>query len=536
MTSLNAPQKTQYPGSNYLCSSKKSSCDTFIVYRAQENYQTLTSISSLFNTSISQLLLFNMSQTDPNNLQPGREIIVPVTCSCPERFSEAVYLYNASKSDSLSVIACEVFEGLLKAQRLMEDNPDFGGHDFSLIEVPIKCACPDAADTGDGTNFLVTYPVTRTDTIFRIARKFGVSEQMIFKANNLDHPATIFPQTTLLIPTKDVPILNLDVLPSPQDPYSSPEQITIIVFLILLVSGIWILIRRHRNHLQFQTFSTKNPPLSPLSPDLLDGMSKLKNSPTYFILEEIRNATKYSSEDCLMGSTFYRGKICDSHVAIEEINSTEAANNVISILTKINHLNVVKLEGYCHQPKPFLVHEFVENGSLRECLSNPKLSSQLTWKRRVQIAIDIAVGLHYIHYCTRPNYIHQNINRKSILITADWRATISGFRWAKSLILGRFLSTKMDVYAFGIILLELLSGKEAFTNGIPLKDFLKLPGLQDSSGCLETLKTFMDPVLKKDYSFGGAMCLALLAMGCVEEDLIQRLSINDMLKTVPRNL
>ena len=162
-------------------------------------------------------------------------------------------------------------------------------------------------------------------------------------------------------------------------------------------------------------------------------------------------------------------------MAIEQMNTKEAARHVIYILTKISHLNIVKLKGCCYGTNPYLVFEFAEYGSLRDCLSNATVARQLTWAKRTQIAFDLAVGLHYIHYCTKPSFIHQNIHSRNVLITTDWRAKITGFRlakpvisseeigeisWNESIIVGRrgylapeyltygLASLKVDVFAF----------------------------------------------------------------------------------------
>ncbi|XP_022871948.1 serine/threonine receptor-like kinase NFP [Olea europaea var. sylvestris] len=610
----------QYPGSNYLCNAHKSSCESFIVYRAQKHYQTLSSISSLFNTNTSHLSSYNkMSQTDPNNIQHGQEIIVPVNCSCPDRFSEAFFLYNASIGESLSAIACEVYEGLVKAQSLIEENQESRGdkQNFYLLRVPVKCACVDTSDARNGTNFLVTYPIIRNDSIDKIAHKFGVPQEMISDANRLGHfdtvfplttlliPTkdvpilnydvyvcqndsidkiahkfgvpqemisdanrlghfdTVFPLTTLLIPTKDVPILNYDVMSSPPDPNPSPRPevplnnnipraklknlkaiLGVVIFgavLIFIVSGILILARKKFDRRRFDTSSSQTSKSSDLSPEFLHDMSKFKLTLTCYRMEELRVATEDFDESLAIGSAVYKGRIGDIDVAIEKIDSAAEGNHVISILTKINHINVVKLEGCCIESSQYLVYEFVNNGSLRDCLSNLTMAKLLTWDRRIQIAFDIAVGIHYMHYCTRPNYVHHNISSKSILITENWRAKISGFRRARSRSCIEEMrgtsknDTTVDVYAFGMILLEVLSGKQVTTNGMSFKDFLEILAgkeLQESSKSLEKLKTFMDPVMEKYYSLEGAVFLACLAKACLQEDPLERPSMNDVLKVL----
>ncbi|KAK3006067.1 hypothetical protein RJ639_016299 [Escallonia herrerae] len=590
----NCTSGPQLPGSNYLCNSERS-CETFIVYRVQESNRTLSYVASLFSTNLTQLQSQNkIMGSDSNDLPTGREIIVPIECSCPDRYSQAVFEYNTSYlQNSLSTIACQVFEGLVKAQTLSEKNPDKGANmsGNSLIQVPIRCACPSTTEKAKGITHLVTYPILEHDQVALIALKFGVPEQMILDANELDpFFNTIFPQTTLLIPTKAAPILNLSVNSPPPNPgprevipvreivsgtKSSTRNFLIItvgiifamVSLLVIACGTFVVIRRKYHRGSFRPLSSKRFLMSPFTPDFLDGMSKLKHSLICFSLEELRIATEDFSSSSVIGKAVYRGRIGGSVFAIEQMDSVEAGHHVVDILTRINHLNVVKLEGCCYETScPYLVFEFAEKGSLRDCLSNAKISKQFSWKKRMQIAFDLAVGLHYIHYCTKPTYVHRNINSRNVLITIDWRAKISGFRlarpvicieekedenWNESVVVGKkeylapeYLnygqaSTKVDVYAFGVVLLELLSAKEVITEENLLKDsvrFLADGAFEESSGCLEKLKGFMDPVLEGDYPLGDAMCLALLARGCVEEELLHRPNMNDVLKTLSRIL
>ena len=92
-----------------------------------------------------------------------------------------------------------------------------------MIKVPIRCACPNLNQRRNGVKYLVTYPVIENDHTDLIARKFGVPEEIIWDANRLQSFPTIFPLTTLLVPTKDVPVVNSDV---PEDLPSSPRVAT----------------------------------------------------------------------------------------------------------------------------------------------------------------------------------------------------------------------------------------------------------------------------------------------------------------------
>lgn len=305
--------------------------------------------------------------------------------------------------------------------------------------------------------------------------------------------------------------------------------------------------------------------LALISPDFLDGILKIKQSIKYFSLDELKIATGNFSESTVLGCGVYRGKIGDCYVVIKQVNSTAEANGIINILSNIYHFNVLKLEGICEETKPYLVLEFAENGSLNECLLNSNLAKQLTWKRRIQIIFDIAEGLHYLHYFTKPTYVHRNMNSRNILVTADWRAKISGFGSAKALLscsgeekgegsnstawftsreehlAPEFVKTgevssKMDVYAFGVIIVEALSGRDATKNANLVKDFLKLVSVttrhQDPSVHLQKLENFMDPLLGGDYKMMDVLYLTFLAKGCTEAYPANRPTTNDVLKAL----
>ncbi|KAK2663633.1 hypothetical protein Ddye_002207 [Dipteronia dyeriana] len=239
-----------------------------------------------------------------------------------------------------------------------------------------------------------------------------------------------------------------------------------------------------------------SPSLSPkLSPDFLDGMSKLKHSLINYSLEELRIATENFNEASVIGTAMYREALVD------------------------------------------------QNGSLRDCLSNDTMSRQLTWEKRMQIAFDLAVAIHYIHYCTKPAYVHRNINSRNVLITVDWRAKISGFRLAKPVVCKEenekiSWNESVVVGTKGYLAPEYLTGREVTMEGKLLKksvDFLLDCGLEGSSGCLDKLNKFWDPALQgDDCPIGDAICLTLLAKACTEEDPHQRPTMNDVLRAISR--
>jgi len=143
----------------------------------------------------------------------------------------------------------------------------------------------------------------------------------------------------------------------------------------------------------------------------------------------------------------------------------------------------VRLIGYCIERSLFIIYEYIENGNLRQHLCGTGYEP-LSWAARVQIALDSARGLEYIHEHTVPVYIHRDIKSANILIDKNNRAKVADFGLTKLIeagnsslptrgIVGTFgymppeyaqygdVSRKVDVFAFGVVLYELISAKEA---------------------------------------------------------------------------
>nr|CAB3483657.1 unnamed protein product [Digitaria exilis] len=220
----------------------------------------------------------------------------------------------------------------------------------------------------------------------------------------------------------------------------------------------------------------------------------------------------------------------------------------LKVLTHVHHLNLVRLIGYCTEGSLFLVYEYIENGNLSQHLRGTGYEP-LSWAARVQIALDSARGLEYIHEHTVPVYIHRDIKSANILIDKNYRAKVlivADFGLTKltevgntSLptrgIVGTFgymppeyarygdVSPKVDVYAFGVVLYELISAKDAIVRSTE--------SASDSKGLVylfeealntpdpkEGLKRLIDPALGEDYPIDSILKLTVLARACTQED------------------
>ncbi|CAL1408864.1 unnamed protein product [Linum trigynum] len=491
----------------YSCNGEKPSCKAFLMYKAQPPYNTLSRISSLtFSDSIELARINNVSDRK-RPLPTGQEVLIPVTCSCTGSYYKANSSYRVHAEDTYFKIANDTYEGLSTCNVLMQENRRFKESELEAgqrIQVPLRCACPTRNQTVEGTKFLLTYLVDWGDGVANIGERFNASRQSLNHANGfgeLDDP-TIYPFTTLLIPLQSEPNSSQTIIHSPP-PSDSPSVVPIqpssgkksrksrrrntgwIVLgvsstvLSLVLAGAIISLLRKKEGVEDQ----KKKKLV-LPEDFFDGHSTVDQGLRIRDFEELKLATvDFSSR---LSERVYKGVINGQEVAIKK--TSRNVSSEVNLLRKINHFNLISLAAaYQHQDEYYLVYKYMENGSLKDWLQKKGISlyEARSWSRRLQIALDIANGLHYLHNFTEPPYVHKDISSSNILLDADLRAKIANFSLARSAEVALYASSsirvakgakgylapeyveyglvipEIDVYAFGVVLLELITRKEA---------------------------------------------------------------------------
>ncbi|XP_068654094.1 probable receptor-like serine/threonine-protein kinase At4g34500 [Aristolochia californica] len=221
----------------------------------------------------------------------------------------------------------------------------------------------------------------------------------------------------------------------------------------------------------------------------------------WYPLRELELATDGFSAENVIGEggygIVYRGVLPDSSiVAIKNLlnNKGQAEREFkveVEAIGKVRHKNLVRLIGYCAEgTQRMLVYEYVENGNLEQWLhGDVGPSSPLTWDIRMKIAIETAKGLAYLHEGLEPKVVHRDVKSSNILLDKQWNPKVSDFGLAKLLgsdssyvttrVMGTFgyvapeyastgmLSEGSDVYSFGILLMEIISGRSPVDYGRP---------------------------------------------------------------------
>ncbi|KAL2328586.1 hypothetical protein Fmac_022013 [Flemingia macrophylla] len=588
----NCTSNEALPETRYSCKSRHDSCRTFLIYRANEHFNTISKVSELFNKNSDEVLQINnlTSSFHSQVLKEGKEVLIPVNCTCSGEYYQTSLSYKVYENTTYSDIACGVFEALLKQIILAMENLPQGNRPEagSELHVPLTCACPgsDNFTMNNKVKYLVTYPIILGDDPYKFIDKFGITLEDFAAVNNLKtlNPlSTIYPETVVLIPLRDGPIRILDIPDSPSPPSSflptnpvvltqgSPQPsnlyiaagsvVGFLLFITLLASGLYM--KRLRKSDVVRSFSSTNFPTlwtptktsTPwcLSPDLLVGIKYYLLS---YSIEELQKATKKFSEENKIGDFIYKGSVNDLGVMIKRM-SLEDTRQVIDLHSKINHINIVNLLGVCYGESNdswcYLVFELPKNGCLRDCLSEP--CNRLNWYKRTQIAFDVATCLYYLHCCSFPSYAHMNVSSRNIFITTNWRGKLADVGKAlassatltkrnesveipKGLVAPEFLldgsvSEKVDIFAFGILLLELISGRDNFDEKTMKDSFGFLLGEAGVGGCYDGLRSFIDPNLK-DYSLPEALCLSFLAKDCVADDPLHRPTMDDIMKVLAK--
>ncbi|XP_074561136.1 serine/threonine-protein kinase PCRK1-like isoform X2 [Curcuma longa] len=286
--------------------------------------------------------------------------------------------------------------------------------------------------------------------------------------------------------------------------------------------------------------------------------SQKPNNLRVFTFSELRNATRNFSRSLMVGEggfgCVYRGAIksledqnSKIEIAVKQLNRKGLQGHKewlteVNVLGVLEHPNLVKLVGYCAEDdergiQRLLVYEYMPNRSVEDHLSN-RSRTTLSWPMRLRVALDAARGLAYLHEEMDFQIIFRDFKTSNILLDEDWKAKLSDFGLARQgptegithvstavvgtlgyaapeyLQTGR-LTSKSDVWSYGVVLYELITGRRPIDRNRPRGEQKLLEWVKPYITDAKKLRIIMDPKLQDDYSLKSATRLVYVANRCL---------------------
>ncbi|CAM8975839.1 unnamed protein product [Rhodiola kirilowii] len=554
----------------YINNGQRSSCRAYLIFKAQELYNSVETISTLMAVNPLELAQANNVST-VHTFEANKEVIVPVNCFSSGHYYQANTSYQIPvQKSTYFVIANNTYQGLSTCDALMSANP-YGELDLlggMELQVPLRCACPTANQTAQGIRYLLTYSINWRDGVPDISNRFQVTRESVVDANQLSNKDEIFPFTTLLIPLKFKPLSSQTIVQNktrvglrPEDTETSRPNKMYIGIGIAVGGSLALCVGMIGIGVSLCKSASESYPgikddgeskwVSSQSQAILSEIANYDQSLTLFQYAELKRATENFSSINLIKGSVYLGEINGRSVTIKRMRTD--VSDEVKMLNRINHFNLTQLYGTClNKGCSYLVYEYLENGSLQEWLKNENSRDSRSWNRRIQIALDVANGLHYLHNFIEPAYVHKDIKSSNVVLNKDLRAKITNFSLGKTAAQGTrnvsstanivgtrgymapeyitegAVTTKLDVYSFGVVLLELLTGKDALTTQhgkeVSLRD--EVITLMEGDNANTEVGNLVDPRLKGNAAMLFAARVLNLSIACVGNDPANRPSID----------
>lgn len=295
---------------------------------------------------------------------------------------------------------------------------------------------------------------------------------------------------------------------------------------------------------------------SSTSVSLMSTMATCILSVKTFALSDLEKATeKFSSKRILGEGGFgcvYHGVMDDGTEAAVKLLTRNNQNGdrefiaEVEMLSRLHHRNLVKLIGICIEGRTrCLVYELVHNGSVESHLHGvDKNRGPLDWEARMKIALGAARGLAYLHEDSNPRVIHRDFKASNVLLEDDFTPKVSDFGLAREAtegsqhistrVMGTFgyvapeyamtghLLVKSDVYSYGVVLLELLSGRKPVDMSQPQGQENLVTWARPLLTTREGLEQLVDPSLAGSYDFDDMAKVAAIASMCVHPEVTHR--------------
>ncbi|CAI9091138.1 OLC1v1026080C1 [Oldenlandia corymbosa var. corymbosa] len=294
-----------------------------------------------------------------------------------------------------------------------------------------------------------------------------------------------------------------------------------------------------------------------------------------FTFAELRTATKNFSRSVMLGEGgfggVYRGSIKDEvdsnrkiDAAVKQLSRRGLQGHKewvteVNVLGIVEHPNLVKLYGYCAEDdergmQRLLVYEYLPNRSVQDHLSS-RFQVPLPWATRLRVAQDAARGLTYLHEGMDFQIIFRDFKSSNILLDEQWNAKLSDFGLARlgpseglshvsTAVVGTVgyaapeyiqtgrLTSKSDVWSYGVFLYELITGRRPLDRNRPKHEQKLLEWVRPNLSDIKKFEQILDPRLNGKYSLKSAHKLAAIANKCLVRQPKNRPRMSEVLEQV----
>ncbi|KAL8519133.1 hypothetical protein ACS0TY_010175 [Phlomoides rotata] len=507
-----------------------------------------------------------------------QDYLIAVNCSCKTVNTTVGYfydvVYNPKQNDTFYDVSGQNFSGQVWDQGV--DTNLTAGVNKTLH---LLCGCVD-----NDSQVVVTYTVQPQDTVSMIGDLLSAEVDGIENLNPYlaPRPNYIEPGWILYMP------MEKNGLPKKSEHHGTKmghkwmiviSLLSAVTLLSVCTLGI-ILLRKNKRR------GNKKEDLKPFSKNSNNKAHSLQRQytqneriegfesekPAQYSIDEVAEATSDFDETRIIGQggygSVYYGVIGEKEVAIKKMRSNKSKEFLaeLKVLCKIHHINVVELLGYASgDDHLYLVYEYVSNGSLSEHVHDPMLKGHqaLSWSARTQVALDAARGIEYIHDHTKARYVHRDIKTTNILLDEGLRAKVADFGLAKlvggtnedELLATRLVgtpgylppesvkelqvTTKTDVFAFGVVLAELITGRRALVRDNQEPNRMRslitvLNNIFNAEDPESALVSFIDGNLKGNYPPEDVYQMAEIAQWCLNEEPIDRPEMREVVIALSR--
>ncbi|CAI0556904.1 unnamed protein product, partial [Linum tenue] len=278
-----------------------------------------------------------------------------------------------------------------------------------------------------------------------------------------------------------------------------------------------------------------------------------------FSYKEIKKATDNFTTVIGEGGfgVVYKAQFSDgSVVAVKRMNKVSEQGEdefckEIELLARLHHRHLVALRGFCAEKhERFLVYEYMANGSLKDNLHSPGKAPP-SWQTRIQIAIDVANALEYLHFYCDPPLCHRDIKSSNILLDENFVAKVADFGLAHAskdgsicfepvnttdirgtpgymdpeYVVTQELTEKSDVYSYGVVLLEMVTGRRAIQDNKNLVEWSQIFMASESR-----LPELVDPRIKDSFDFDQLQTIVSTVRWCTQKEATARPSIKQVIR------